>query len=519
MLKALIDFPDIEFVVAKHETNAVFMAMGYSLSTGRPGAVLTTAGPGVTNAVTGMAAARYEGLPIIHIAGDVPTSAFGRDALQESGPYGLNAVGLLSGVAKFAAQITRPDMLASHVHRALATAMSGVSGPAFISIPLDIGAAEAKSSRLAGHAETTLQADKKVCLEVAGLLEEARRPLFLAGSDCRSSVVRRALLALSEHSRIPVAVTPRGKGVFPEDHPNYLGLFGFGGHENVIEYLKEGIDFLVVIGSRVDDFSTNAWSPLLKPSVALVQIDRDLLRLGRSYSVDFGLLGPVDTILDELRFHVNAATIPRERHWPTIRYQHIEPSNSGILTTHQVMCALNDACPDNAVFMLDMGEHLSFGLHFLRVTGKRTFFTALGLGAMGSSPVVGIGHQIGCKTRPVYMICGDGGFLMSGNELVTAVQHDVPCTILVVNDSRLNMCHHGMRDLYGRTNDFSTHTVDFASVAQSMGAQGLLIHTYEELLSALKRPARSPRVLDVRIDPDVRLRGSQRNSALKHFTD
>jgi acetolactate synthase-1/2/3 large subunit len=137
---------------------------------------------------------------------------------------------------------------------------------------------------------------------------------------------------------------------------------------------------------------------------------------------------------------------------------------------------------------------------------------------MGSGPCTAIGFQMGAPLRRVYAICGDGGFLMHGGELATAVQHHVPVTILIVNDSRLNMCHFGMRDLFGSSPDFSTQLINFAAIACEMGADGIIVHSREDLVRGLSAPPGDrPMVLDIRVDPDVRLGGSQRNATLKQF--
>jgi thiamine pyrophosphate-dependent acetolactate synthase large subunit-like protein len=138
---------------------------------------------------------------------------------------------------------------------------------------------------------------------------------------------------------------------------------------------------------------------------------------------------------------------------------------------------------------------------------------------MGSGICSAIGYQFGMPSRRTFAICGDGGMLMFGNEIATAVQHHVPTTFVVINDSRLNMVHHGMQDLYGATPDFSTQLVDFAALAQSMGAAGVVVRTRQELVDALTAEVDGPLVLDVRIDPELRLGGSQRNATLRQFKE
>lgn len=515
---ALLKRPDVRVVNAKHETGAVFLAMGYAIATGKPGVVITTAGPGITNAITGLASAFYDGIPVIVIAGEVPTTAFGRGALQESSQTGLDAIGLARRITKFAAQISRPDAGVAILRKALATVESGRKGPAFLSLPLNVGAARGSNSPITGRARTAFEVDGAGCDRSFDLLAGAERPLILAGSGARGKKSRRLLVQLAETVGAPVAVSPKGKGVFPEDHPLYLGVFGFGGHESVIEYLQKDVDVLFVAGSGLNDFSTNAWSPLLKGTKAFIQVDIDSAQLGKNYPIDLGLLGPAEAVFTRMLNGAGRRSLRSRRvEGSGPRFQPIQRSPKGALTTSEVVLAMNELCPEDSVFTADMGEHLGVALHYLKVRAYGDFLTCLGFGSMGSAIGSAIGYQMGDKSRRVFCICGDGCFLMYGSDLATAVHHGVPVTIVIINDSRLNMCEHGMRDLFGASTDMSTPVIDFAMAARAMGATGHVVSTHAELKQALTAPATGPVVLDVRIDPDIRLMGSQRNAALRQF--
>ncbi len=517
---ALIDHPSLKLVVAKHETNAVFLAMGYALATGRAGVVITTAGPGITNAFTGLASARYEGIPIIHIAGDAPLASFGRHAFQESGPNALDAVGMARHVTKFAKQIVRPDAAISIFRHAVGAAMDGVPGPVFVSFPLDIASATVECTAIAGRSHATFEVDNEACRKVAGLLSAAKKPLILAGAGCRSRTTRNALEAFASDFAIPVAVTSKGKGVFAEDHSNFLGVMGFGGHRSVLEYLSGGFDVLLVVGSSLGDFSTNAWTPLLQPTKTLIQIDIDGEKVGQNYGAAYGLVGPAELILDKVR--LSAGKSEPRRSLPSQDFSHSGrvASRPVRIDAFQVMECLNEVAPADAVFCVDIGEHLAVAISCLRIGSRQTFYSTLGFGSMGASSGMAIGHQLAEPDRRVYVVCGDGGFLMNGSELATAVQHHVAATFLIINDSRLNMVHQGMKEQFGRSHAFATQVIDFSAIARGYGAQGKVINTKTELLLALREGLllQGPLALDVRVDPEVRLVGNHRVAALKHFT-
>jgi acetolactate synthase-1/2/3 large subunit len=229
-------------------------------------------------------------------------------------------------------------------------------------------------------------------------------------------------------------------------------------------------------------------------------------------------VGPADRVITHMLEHREESRVPTvTAAHPSLALQPIRPSKLGKLTTMDVVMTMNEVCPKDAVFTADMGEHLGVVLHYLRVREHGDFLTCLGFGSMGSGINSAIGYQLGAPHRRTFAVCGDGGFLMNGSELATAVQHHAATTFVVINDSRLNMVHHGHMGLFGRTPNFSTPLVDFAALARAMGAEGHVIETREELAAALDVRREGPVVLDVRIDPDVRLMGNQRVAALKQF--
>jgi len=520
LYSVLPDRPDLRVVTTKHETNAGFMAMGYAAATGRPGVVLTTAGPGITNALTGIASAYYEGLPVVHIAGEVARSAFGRGALQEGSPAGFDAVALMRRITKMSVMLTHPGPAASLLRKALATAYSGRRGPVFISLPLDVSAAKIEEQPIVGTVRSTFEIDGDGARKAVELLQSAHRPLIFAGSGTRDATSRRALLRLVEHVEAPVAVSTKAKGIFPEDHPLYLGLLGFGGHESVTQYLEGGVDVILAVGSGLNDFTTNAWTPKLKASRAFIQIDIDSAQLGKNYPIDLGLLGPADAVLGRMLEYRDDTPRSKPRPFQAHFTTQAPPSSPrGMLTTPEVVLAMNSFLPSDAFVTCDMGEHLASALHFYRVKTGGDFFTSLGFGSMGSGIVSAIGLALGQPNRPTYAICGDGGFLMFGNELATAVQHGANVTFVLINDSRLNMVHHGLRDLFGQTPDLSTQLIDFAAMARSMGADGEIVTDHETLETELSKKRSKPVVLDVRVDAEVRLAASQRVAAVRQFTD
>ena len=513
---ALLRRRDVRHVTAKHEAGAAFMAMGYAMATGRPGVLLTTAGPGVTNALTGVASAAGEGIPLVYLAGDVPTSLMGRGALQESGWGTFSAVELMTRFCKFSTVLTRPAQVSATIDEALEVAREQ-RGPSFVSVPLDVAGAGAQRTVIARAERPAPQVDTKACIRAAKLLSAAQRPLIIAGAGANTAGGRLALRRLAEASGVPVATTPKAKGVLPDDHPLALGGIGFGGHESTMKHLQSGVDVLLVLGSQLNDFATNSWAQMLQPSSALIQVDLDPHVFGRNYHVDLPIVGSVERVISVMLESGDLSAGNRSPSASGVSRLPVEDSPTGRITTPQVMEVLNEVAPDGAVYTVDMGEFLSSAIHFLRVKATQQTRICLGFGSMGSSIGTAIGHQLGAPEHPVYALAGDGAFFMYGGELAVAVKHRVPVRLLVFNDGRLNMCHHGMIDLFGRTVDFDSAPTDFAALARSIGARGTVIRTRDELRVALAAVATGPELLDLSIDPDVRIQGSQRNAALRQF--
>lgn len=517
---AMLDRPGIRLIVPKHESQAAFMALGYSHATGQPGIVVTTAGPGITNALTGLASAAAEGKPVICVCGEVPKAAFGKGAVQEGSVHGIDVVNIARHVTKYAAQVVVPSAASAIGRLARNLALSGKPGPTLVSLPLDVANSTTHRTPIYGNVRTEYQVDIEACRQAADALVSARRPLLLAGSGVRDGDGRSAVRALAEKLQLPVVATSKGKGVFPEDHPLYLGVFGLGGHESVVRYLqKERADVLLVCGSSLGDIATNTWSPLLEPTGMQIQVDIDASRIGRTYKTVLGLLGRIDQILPcitdlshRLDIHRDITPLHKTPSVPA-------PGRDGTLSSQQVVAIVTEACPAGTVFTCDFGEFFPPTINLLRVRGSGDFLICLGFGSMGSSIGTAIGYKVGAPAKNVVAICGDGSFFMYGNDIATAIESQTAITLCVINDGRLNMCHHGHRNVYGRGPDLTHGLRDIGSIARTLGAEGVVVEKAVDLASCLSAPATRPRILDIRIDPDVVLGGSQRNAAIRHFTD
>lgn len=515
---AMGDVDGIELVNVRHEGMAGFAAMGHAIATGKPAIVLTTSGPGLTNAITGIAAASVEGLPLIAIAGEVPASAQGRGAIQDASTNAIDGVAMLRTVCRWSARIQAPEDVPGTVEQALAIACGTRPGPVFLSLPLDVGNARGRATRMAApEASPPPSPDRAACVEVAACLRRARRPLLVLGNGARGA--HGAIRALAERLSCPVVTTPHAKGVFPDSHPLHLGGIGLGGHPSALRYLASSPDVVCIIGSRLNDYSTNGWSLPLCGSEATFQVDREPWLVGRNYPVTLGIIGDATLAVRAMLDALPPASVVR----PTLGgIERVQPARLArtdvpMLDPAVVFAGLEAAFPD-ATWAVDQGEHCAYALHYLTVDGPDRFRTMVGLASMGSGIGVAIGMRQADPSRTVVGVCGDGSFAMHAGEILTCVQHGIGVVLAVINDGRWNMVHHGFRKVFGRLpSGLPDHVADLAGVARDFGAVGARIDTPDALrLERLRALAESgrPVVLDIRIDPSRALSVDSRSAAL-----
>ena len=305
-----------QIVMAKHEAGAAFMADGYARASGGLGACVGTSGPGATNLITGVAAAYADSVPVVVLTGQVATKSFGRGALQESSTEGVDIVDVFKQVTRYSTLVFRADRLPATWHKALRMALGGRPGPVHLSLPADIqGDRIEKPGRTTPTIHRTRTYDRTAIKAAALHLLRARRPAILAGYGAIISEASEEIRTLAEMLEIPVATTPKGKGVFPEDHRLALGPFGYSGSPLAQWYLLEsGMDVLLAVGTSLGEWGTLGWDRRLQPSEALLQIDIDPYEVGKNYPVTVPLIGDAKSGLTELSYEIRRQQ-QRYLHW------------------------------------------------------------------------------------------------------------------------------------------------------------------------------------------------------------
>lgn len=527
---AILTTPGARLVESRHETAAAFEAVGFHRATGRTPAVVVTAGPGATNAVTGVASAYCERTPLVLLCGDVAWATGGERLLQSGGPEGLDVEHMFASITRATIRVAHARSAATQAVAALEAATDPARpGPALLVIPMDRGATPAAATRIE-RARVVRRASpsRDVVVETCEMLSGAERPLIVLGAGCRPHA--RATRQMLDAFDVPFVTTPRAKGLVSELHPRSLRHGGLAASHWARKYTSDGVDVALVLGTDLDDCSIGP-TRYVRPGGRLVHVDGDPSVFHRNLPAHIGVVADVGAFVDSMHAVVAERGLRNGRTAKLLRALRATTSafelpafasdDSARLTPHRAVADLERAAGPDARFVTDIGEHMLFALHYLTARGPDSFSIQLGLGSMGSGICGAIGLALGDRSRRVVCICGDGGMQMVGMEVLVAIRERLPIVFCVFNDGRYNMVYHGFRSLTGHDAPWDTPPVDFVLWAQSMGALALRIErpgelTAERLDSAARGDA--PIVLDVRIDAGVRLKGAGRVEVLQQMS-
>jgi acetolactate synthase-1/2/3 large subunit len=514
-LEALKRRGKIRFVLAKHEGGAAFMANAYARVKRGLGVCCVTSGPGTTNALTGIAGARTDSLPVLYITAQVATRVFGCGAIQESTVHGVDVVSIMRPVTKLSAMVASAASAPALIRTAIRTALGGRPGPVHLNIPADLAREQVPVRLLDAYRSRSVGAvDRQAVSRAADLLFNAERPCLLVGNGVSLAGATAELRRVAERLGVPVATSPKGKGAFPENHPLSLGVFGLGGHPRAHAYLTSGqVDVLCVVGSSLNEFSSSGWESGLAPRRALIQIDLDATELGKNYAVDVPIVGDARAALESMagyiertrsdqpraRAFVQDATMPRHEGGELMT------SDEAPLKPQRLVKEIRDALPDDGMFFVDNGNSIIWGGHYFEAREPNTYFIDLGMACMGSAVAAVVGGKAAAPKRAAVALVGDAAFAMHGMEVHTAVEERYPVVWVVLNNGGHGMVTQGER-LLGRGPGIGGFRVpiDSATLGRSLGALSFRVETPRELAEALRiaLSADKPTVIDAIIDPD-----------------
>lgn len=458
----LVEMPEITPVVTKHEGAASYMAAAYAKYSGQLSVAIGCSGPGGTNLVTGAANAMREHLPVLFLTGAVPVNTVGLNASQE-----LDAEPVYRSVTKYSVTVRESKDLLAEVAKAVEIAISGVPGPVHVAMPIDVQQGEVQVTIPEPPKRTPIVPELDTIKKVAEELAKRESGYIFIGQGVRGSVDQ--VLELAELLNWPIVTTPQAKGLIPEEHPLLSGVFGFAGHEGTSALINDGDgQALLILGSSLGETATNNWNMNLTKNRFCVQMDFDKTVFGRKYEIDIPVLGDINLSLMFLLEELKALGLPKQG------AKALEKPQSYVATeeynTQNVLKNLQKHLPADTRYTVDIGEFMSYVIHYMNVLDYNTFDINVHFGAMGS----GIGSAIGSKfadpDRPVVCITGDGCFFMHGMEILTAKEYNLPILFVIMNNARLGMVYHGHELQYKRSHaTFAQKEVSIAAMAEAMG--------------------------------------------------
>ncbi len=487
----------IEHVITSHEQGAAHAADGWARVTGKTGVVIATSGPGATNLVTGIATAYMDSIPVVAITGNVGASMLGRDSFQE-----IDIFGITLPITKHNYIVKDVKDLAGVVREAFLIANSGRKGPVLIDILKNV-----QSDTADYEPQKPVPVRKKAVppreLEAAArAIAKAQRPLIMVGGGVIASEAAAEARALAERLRAPVASTLMGLGAFPASHPLFAGMMGMHGTATAAKLCMES-DCIIALGTRFSDrVALNR--DKFAAGKTVVQLEIDEAEIDKNVGVTYGILGDVKESLTTL-----IPMLPEVKERAFVKtlgnYRAQEKATAKPLELgHKVLIEAAKLAKESIV-VTDVGQHQMWTAQYYPIEKPRTFCTSGGLGTMG----YGLGAAIGAAKatgKHVILVTGDGCFNMNLNELSTAVTHELPITILLMNNHALGMVRQWQKLFYG--NRFSQTDVrkrtDYVRFAESFGAVGLAIEKDEDIVPVLTKAlaTQTPVLVDCRISND-----------------
>jgi acetolactate synthase-1/2/3 large subunit len=486
----------IHHVLVRHEQGATHMADGYARASGKVGVAMATSGPGATNMVTGMATAMMDSSPIVCITGQVPTTAIGGDAFQET-----DVTGVSLPVTKHNYLVTHVEDLAQTIREAFYIARTGRPGPVLIDIPKDVQNAQTEFEYptepidLPGYHPP----EKATAAAVAAALElinNAERPVILAGHGVLLSGAMKELRDLAEKGNIPVTVTLLGIGCMPDSHPLNMGMMGMHGGAWSNHAIQDA-DLLIACGMRFDDRVTGnikTYSPKSKK----IHIEIDATEINKNVRVDVGINADLGTVLRQ----INPGVKPRDRSawWGKIKdweedanERDILQFDSPTLLAAQAIRGIWEGTGGNAFVVTDVGQHQMLECQYYDHEDPYTLISSGGLGTMGFSLPAGIGASFHVKDREVWVIVGDGCIQMTIMELATAVQEKANIKIAIINNGYLGMVRQWQQMFYeSRYVETPIYSPDYVKLAEAYGMPGYRVESLEEIIPTMQKAQAQP---------------------------
>ncbi len=494
---ALHQKSDIEHILVRHEQAAVHMADGYARATGDVGVVLVTSGPGATNAITGIATAYMDSIPLVVLSGQVPSNLIGNDAFQE-----CDMIGISRPVVKHSFLVTDAKDIPEIIKKAFYLASTGRPGPVVVDLPKDcLNPAVLHEYQypeeivMRSYNPTTSGHKGQIRRGVQALLS-AKKPVLYVGGGAVISGCDQQILTLAEQLNIPVVSTLMGLGAFPGTHENSLGMLGMHGCYEA-NMAMHNCDLIFGIGVRFDDRTTNNVEKYC-PNATVLHIDIDPSSISKTVNVDIPIVGSADKILDSMIAIIGDKGVQDEKAnaawWLDIKSWKARKSldyakSSERIKPQQVIETLHNLTNGDAYVASDVGQHQMFAALYYPFNKPRRWINSGGLGTMGFGLPAAMGVKMAMPNETVVCVTGDGSIQMNIQELSTALQYDVPVKIINLNNRFLGMVKQWQDMIYsGRhSHSYMDSVPDFAKISEAYGHVGININHPDELETKLAK--------------------------------
>ncbi|WP_336963360.1 acetolactate synthase 3 large subunit [Sphingobium aquiterrae] len=499
---ALYNHPKIKHVLVRHEQGATHMAEGYARSTGKPGVVLVTSGPGATNAITGITDALMDSIPLVVITGQVATHLIGTDAFQEA-----DTVGLTRHCTKHNYLVKSPARLAPVLHEAFHIATSGRPGPVVVDIPKDVQVATAPYARPAPLEHPSyrpqVKADARAIDAAVEMIAAAERPILYTGGGIinagpEASMLLRELVALTG---APVTSTLMGLGAFPASAPEWLGMLGMHGTYEA-NFAMNRADLVVCLGARFDDRVTGRLDAF-SPSSKKIHVDIDRSSMNKTVEVDLPILADVGSAMEDMialwkqRGH-KAADLSewwaRIEGWRARKSLDYPEDSQDIMPQRAIADLFAATRGKDVIISTEVGQHQMWAAQHFHFDAPNKWLTSGGLGTMGYGLPAAMGAQMGNPDSLVVCIAGDASVQMNIQELGTASQYRLPVKIFILNNEYMGMVRQWQELTYESrySNSYSDSLPDFVKLAEAYGWTGIRIEGPQDLEAGIRRMLDTP---------------------------
>lgn len=482
VLDALYDQPSIQVISARHEGGASFMAEGYAKSKLKAGVVFATRGVGAANLSIGVHTAYQDSTPMVVFLGQVHSKFRGREGFQE-----VNLENYFQEIAKWSVELTDAERTPEIIQRAFRIAHSGRPGPVIVSLPEDVLVKEAEM-QFGPVAPVPKPAPSQIEIkQIESELQAAEKPIIIAGGGVKGARAENKLIEFAEKYSLPVIAAFRRQDVFPNDHSLYVGHLGLGTGKEVIDTVAEA-DVIIALGTRLSEVTTQDYS-IITSEKKLIHIDIDFQTLGKVYPPQIGVVADLNEALQELMI-IEVKT--KWKKWAEHRrnafqeVSYLEKKPEEVLNKN-IIAVLKEKLPEDALLTNDAGNFAGW-LHAFYPFRKAHTYVGPTSGAMGYGMPAALGAQLAFPEKTVVSLSGDGGFMMTGQELETAVRYKIPVICLVFNNKMYGTIRmHQEMHYPGKVMATNLGEVSFVDFAQSLGVSGFKVTTLEEFETAFEQ--------------------------------